>query len=321
MDAIRSSRSACRSRYQEGENVLVLGDQDTKRIAERLAVVAAQEGAIVLLCVMPNPGRHSLEPPPPVSAAMASANVIVSALSYSITHTDARRTANSKGARFASMTRITDEVFTNGCLLVDVPGIARVATQLGRVLSTAGHVRVTSAEGTDLELTLSGRKSVDQTGLCHEPGTWGVLPNIETAVAPLEGSANGVLVVDGIVPQFAFKPIVEPIRIVFTDGRAQKFEGGEDARALESYLRGFGDPGVFDVVELGVGLNPNAQMTRTYNESEAEYGTLHIGLGDGTTFGSDHRAATHCDLVIRHPILDVNGRRILERKQLSLSES
>jgi hypothetical protein len=36
-------------------------------------------------------------------------------------------------------------------------------------------------------------------------------------------------------------------------------------------------------------------------EDEGEFGTLHLGIGNGITFGSTIRAVGHVDLVVRHP--------------------
>jgi leucyl aminopeptidase (aminopeptidase T) len=68
-------------------------------------------------------------------------------------------------------------------------------------------------------------------------------------------------------------------------------------------------------VELGVGLNPKAPIGRGV-ELEDEFGTLHLGIGNGMTFGSSIRAVGHVDLVIRRPIVEVDDRVVLKNREM-----
>jgi hypothetical protein len=47
---------------------------------------------------------------------------------------------------------------------------------------------------------------------------------------------------------------------------------------------------------------------------EREFGTLHLGIGKGITFGSTIRAVGPIDLVIRLPIVEVDGRGVLKER-------
>ena len=47
-------------------------------------------------------------------------------------------------------------------------------------------------------------------------------------------------------------------------------------------------------------------------EDEGEFGTLHLGIGNGITFGSKIRAVGHIDLVVRYPIVEVDGIVVLK---------
>jgi leucyl aminopeptidase (aminopeptidase T) len=70
-------------------------------------------------------------------------------------------------------------------------------------------------------------------------------------------------------------------------------------------------------VELGIGLNPNARIGRGIElEDEGEFGTLHLGIGNGITFGSSIRAVGHIDLVIRHPIVQVDDTIALKNREV-----
>jgi hypothetical protein len=45
---------------------------------------------------------------------------------------------------------------------------------------------------------------------------------------------------------------------------------------------------------------------------------MHIGIGNGITFGSSIRANGHCDLVMRDAVIAVDGNVILEDRELRL---
>jgi leucyl aminopeptidase (aminopeptidase T) len=102
------------------------------------------------------------------------------------------------------------------------------------------------------------------------------------------------------------------VRVSFSKGVVSSIDGGKDAAALRALLESYDDPSVYRAVEMGIGLNPKAVLERSYLESEAEHGSMHLGIGDGTTFGISHRSPAHVDLVVRRPILELDGRTILK---------
>ena len=52
-------------------------------------------------------------------------------------------------------------------------------------------------------------------------------------------------------------------------------------------------------------------------EDEGQFGTLHLGLGEGGTFGLPVSAASHLDLVIRRPKVIIDGKKIVADEKLS----
>jgi leucyl aminopeptidase (aminopeptidase T) len=78
----------------------------------------------------------------------------------------------------------------------------RVARESGEVCQApdqmARYVRITNADGTDISMSLEGR--VGNGRYWHLPrraDSSGNLPAGEAFIAPVEGTANGVFVVDG----------------------------------------------------------------------------------------------------------------------------
>lgn len=302
-----------------GENLLVISDTPTVAYGEAFAVAGRELGAEVVTVVMTPRTRHGEEPPATVAAAMCAADAIVAPTTFSVNHSEARLAASAAGARLIFMPDVCDDVFLDGSLDVDFAERKTVIDRVARVLDAGGEVRVSSARGTDLRMSIAGKSAVPQSGICHEPGTISPPPCIECAVAPDEGSTEGVMVIDGATVPGG--PVSEPITARFEAGRIVSLDGAEDARRLRETLDGYQDPNMYCPVEMGMGMNPKARIGQGGPlEDEAEFGTMHIGIGNGITFGSSIRAPGHCDLVMRDAVIEVDGDVLLANGELRLPD-
>lgn len=292
------------------ETLLVLTDTATERYGEAFAAAGHIVGAeVVRLTMMPR-SRHGEEPPAPVAAAMAAADAIVAPTTFSVNHSQARIAASAAGARLIFMPDVCDEVFLDGSLDIDFAERKRVIDQLARVLDRGQTYTVTTPGGTNLSARIGTKSAVPQSGVCHEPGTISPPPCIEVAVAPDEGTLEGTMVVDGaLVPG---GPADSPVRVVFEAGQIVSIDGGPQAERFREMLASYQHPAMYSAVELGLGMNPKARIGSGGGlEDEAELGTMHVGIGNGITFGSSIRAPGHCDLVTRDAYVCVDGEPIL----------
>ena len=145
-------------RVQPDENVVVVTDERLVGIAELVSRAATHTGANVVTCIMPQRSQDGQEPPAPVAAAMAEADVIFSPVSVSITHTRAVRTALDRGARAILMTAYTDEIITSaGLLETNFESQAALCRRLGAVLTEGELLRLTSPRGTELSFSITER--------------------------------------------------------------------------------------------------------------------------------------------------------------------
>ncbi len=71
------------------------------------------------------------------------------------------------------------------------------------------------------------------------------------------------------------------------------------------------DPLLGNIAELGVGTNDRATRADNILESEKILGTVHIALGDNSSFGGEVRVPFHQDFVFFSPTLEAarNGER------------
>lgn len=316
MKPVRTLLEDCLN-VQPNESLLIITDTNTIEIGEIFALVGREMDAEVVMTIMTPTTRHGDEPPHIIAEAMKAADAIVAPTTFSVNHSSARKAASDEGARLIFMPDANEEVFKNGSLDIDYIEQKKKIDKLSAILEKGKEVRVSSSRGTDLTMKIEGRHAVPQTGICHEPGTISPPPCIETAVAPLEGTTEGIMIIDGaIVPG---REVTEPVKLTFEKGEITRIEGEVDAENLRKTLEEYNHPNIYHAVEMGIGMNPNAKIGRGGQlEDEAEFGTMHIGIGNGITFGSSIRAPGHCDLVMRDAIIEVDGKVILKDKELFL---
>lgn len=314
MTLIEGAQTAVRTclGVKKRENVLIITDPERRNIAEALFGASREVGAEVMAVQMMPRTRHGEEPPRIIAKIMKRADVIFMPTTYSLTHTQARKAANRSGARIASMPGITTDMMSNGGMTADFKEIARTIRRLSKVVKNTKKVHITTELGTDLTLSLAGRKWItDDTGICHKKGTFTNLPAGEIFIAPKEGTANGTLVIDG-----AFLEKVEPpARATIKDGNAV-----EIIRALKvrNMLDEVGKKGR-NVAEFGIGMNPASKIIGNILEDEKKLGTIHIAFGDNSTFGGAVKCGVHIDGIILKPtvVLD-NKRTILDKGELKV---
>ncbi|WP_406677138.1 aminopeptidase [Moorella sp. ACPs] len=305
--------SACRLALMEclavraGEAVLVVTDTELQPVGEAFFEAARELKAEAAIITMLPRDNHGQEPPAVVAAAMRESQVAVLATSRSLSHTRARREANANGARIASLPGATVDMLER-TLAVDYKALAADCEHYAAILTRGREVHLTTPAGTDLTFSIAGRQGHPDTGLYTRPGSFGNLPAGEAYVAPVEGTAQGLLVIDGALAGIGV--LEKPLRIKVEAGQAVAVGGGREARLLEDIFTRYG-PASRNIAELGIGLNPLARLTGNVLEDEKVRGTVHIALGDNSTFGGQIETPSHLDGILLQPRLRVDGQQIL----------
>lgn len=251
---------------------------------------------------------HGEEPPEPLPKLMREADVLIIPTTKSMSHTKARREACEAGARCVTLPGIRKETFQRA-LNADYTQIAELSRRLAGLLSEGEEAEVVTPAGTHIRMSLRGRAGHADTGLVHKPGDFSNLPAGEAYIAPVEGSAEGVIVVDGAIADQG--KMEEPIRLVVKEGYAVQISGGRLAADLESLLKPFGKP-ARNIAELGIGTNPKARLIGSVLEDEKVLGTVHLALGDNKSMGGRVKVPSHLDGILLKPTLKIDGRVIME---------
>jgi len=255
--------------------------------------------------------ENAQEPPEDILEAMKTSDIAILTTSYSLSHTQARRVASATGTRIASLPNITLEMMKR--ILVTDPQAMRGDSEKIAALLTAGdEVIITSPQGSNISFSISGRPGIPDTGILSHPGDFGNLPAGEGFIAPVEGTANGILIVDGAI---ADVELDAPVKIIVKAGIAESIAGGTAARELERRMDLAGDKARV-LCELGIGTNPAAQLSPNVLEAEKVYGTCHFAFGNNSTFGGMNFVLFHTDCVIADPIITIDNRIIVRDKTI-----
>ncbi|CAM3303803.1 aminopeptidase [Brevibacillus invocatus] len=294
---------------QAGETFLVVADDVKRELGEALWEAGRQLGAEAVLMVMQKREKSGQEPPKAIAEAMKSSAVVVCVTEHSLTHTKARKEAAANGARLATMPSITADMFLEGAITADYVQVRSLTEKVTELLSAASSVRI-EKEGKSLTFSIADRKGVPSTGMYVNPGESGNLPSGEAYIAPVEGTAEGQIVVDGSISGIG--KIDTPLLLTIQNGRITGTEGESGERLLHI----LGEQDGRHLGEFGIGTNDKARITGVVLEDEKVYGTIHVAFGSNNTFGGTIAAGVHIDLVVKAPDVYLDDRLIMKKGQL-----
>ncbi|MBS1111718.1 MAG: aminopeptidase [Nitrospirae bacterium] len=223
-------------------------------------------------------------------------NVIIALSHYSTTHTRFRDLLTRIcGTRYASMP-LFDERMLNGPMQIDWDDMSKRTKKLARMVNRCREIEIITPNGTEITFSKEGRKAYTDTGIITKPGEFSNLPAGEVYLAPLEGTANGRLVLEWAPT----RKLKSPVTLYVENGRVKRVEGKEKfADYLKAKLAE--RPDNSNIAELGIGTNKGAKRPYNILESEKIFGTIHIALGDNSSFGGRVRTPFHQDFIFFKP--------------------
>ncbi|UCH90350.1 MAG: aminopeptidase [Thermoplasmata archaeon] len=207
---------------------------------------------------------------------------------------------------------------------IDYSELRHKASSLKTILDDAESVHITTAAGTNIDIGLRGRSTKCDDGDFSKPGAGGNLPCGEVFISPELGRAEGTIVFDGSISSAEGAILIKtPITVQVKEGFCAEPAGGEEAEELKSTLlkaeettRTFEAEGklpsseldsylknIYHLGELGIGLNPAAEIVGNILEDEKVFRTCHIAVG--SNYDEDANALTHLDGLIYNPTMVV----------------
>ncbi len=296
-----------------GEDVLVITDPPLQSLGQALREASREAGADAVLAVMDVREIDGTAPARPVAGALEACDVFIAPTSYSLSHTTARKRANDRGARGATMPGVTEEMLSR-VMAVDFQKMASRSYAVAAVLGQAAEARVTCPRGSDLRLDLRDRSGEADDGKLTAPGAFGNLPPGEGYISPRGG--EGTIVAATLAPLGLSD---EPATLVVRGGHIAEARGGLGPDYL-ALLQAHGERGT-NLAELGVGTNDRATLTGNVLEDEKILGTVHVAFGASAGIGGTVSVPIHLDVVVLDATLVVDGRTVLDGGQYVLGDA
>jgi aminopeptidase len=198
------------------------------------------------------------------------------------------------------------EDFLYDAVLLDWEAEHERLSGLAAHFDDADEVRIVG-EGTDLRLSLSGRRMEVDAGMGNMPGG-------EFFGCPVEDSAEGTITFAEF-PQLRDGRQLRNVRLRFSGGTVVDAAADSEQQFLVETLDT--DPGARRIGELGIGCNPGITryMGNVYFDEKID-GSVHIALGFGfADLGGSNESAIHWDLVkdLRNGgRIELDGRTVQE---------
>jgi leucyl aminopeptidase (aminopeptidase T) len=289
-----------------GEDVLVICNPVTEEIGALMRIEAQGDGADATLAVISERETHAAEPPRAVAAAMAAADVVLAPTIQSLSHTAARKQASDAGVRIGTLPGVTEEMLTR-LMAGDLDEIRRRGWAVVSALNSGSEVRISCRHGSDLRFGLEGRLGIVDAGELSNRGAFGNLPCGEGFIAPVEGTAEGTLVVDGSIAGVGL--LETPTALTIREGHLTETDGAAGS-ALMELLAPHGTGGT-NVAELGIGTNEEALLTGNVLEDEKILGSAHVAFGASAAIGGTVQVPVHLDCVLLEPTVEIDGETIV----------
>ncbi|MBI2831926.1 MAG: aminopeptidase [Chloroflexi bacterium] len=311
MNGIRSILEACES-VKPGEKALVIAADDGKSmwIGYILMNTIKAIGAEAVLTVIPPQWNYEEEPPAPVAAAMKSVDIFFHVTDKAtVVHTMARKEATALGIRYCGICQIPVEDLKVSYTAADMRLIRQRTENMAQKLNKAKIARVISPSGTDITMSLAGREAIALNPMSRIAAS---LPYYaEAAIAPMEGTAEGIVVADLAVSSWN-NPLREPLRLTVKEGRVIDISGGkQEADALRKIAAT--DENANNIAELGIGTShivpPMIQGTR---RDYARVGTAHIAIGRNNDIGGERWSRIHIDHLFSQATVELDGECVLK---------
>jgi len=219
---------------------------------------------------------------------------------------------------------------------IDYIELQRRCAAIKQILDRAVEVHVSAPGGTDITVGVRGREAKSDDGNFSTPGSGGNLPAGETFISPENLTAKGRICYDGSISVNEGELLIDtPIQCLVEDGYVAKILGAGEAVCLLKTIEAaeqnsfeferdgklppsFGEiyaRNARNIGELGIGLNPAAQITGKMLEDEKAFRTCHFAIG--SNYDEDAPSLIHLDGLVKSPtitaIFDDGTKQVIER--------
>jgi leucyl aminopeptidase (aminopeptidase T) len=294
-------------RPKDNETILILSDEKRRRIAQSIFEESCDISNPLLILSKGDLPRSAIQ-------AISEADVVVLLSEKQIGTHPLILKARKEGTRIINMPGVDEEVFRRA-VAVDYNRLAQTTELFAKKMEGANKVIVRNEAGTNLKFSIEHKPIIRKDGVAKKLREMISLPDGESCVAPVENSAEGIIMADGSM--CGVRRIINPIELHVKKGRAFVYSDNSESRELAELMDKFGP--CFSVVgKFGMGTNPNAELNGTLEDAKV-LGTVSFGLGENKIFGGLTSCAARIDLVIKKPTVNVDGKVIMKNGQIEMA--
>jgi 2,5-dihydroxypyridine 5,6-dioxygenase len=306
-----------------GDKILIISDTAMDgQLWQEMFAAAQGMGLEPTMAMIPPRSTHAKDPTGPVlhAARDPELDLVVYLTSTALAHAPITEELMDRGKKVLLLEEITPAMLApNGPAGADYVAMAQVGARVAEAFTRGKRVRVQSDLGTDLTAVIDGRPGRSYTAtipVMNAKGGGGCgFPDGEAHVCPIEGTGEGVVVLD--LTAHSTGRLEEPIRLIVEKGMVTRIEGGRGAAIWRDILEKHGDANSFNCpAEIAVGLNPLVTPTGSMRTDKKMYGSSHIGMGDTIVLGGTCHAKLRLEGVIRQPLITVDGQVITRDGQI-----
>ena len=321
---------------KSGDSAVVLSETQSRPVNVQLAELALNRlGARVFHVVLTTPRLNAPVPVRstgasdaiqglgPVVHALAATEFIADLTVEGLLHAAELPQILAGGARVLMVSNEHPEVLER--CMPDTALEPRVKAGM-KLLKNARQMRVTSAAGTDLRISLEGARVGGGWGYTARPGTISHWPGGLCLAFPASGSVNGRLVLDEGDVNLTFKRYLEkPVALTIENDFVTDIAGKHlDAELMRGYFAAWGDREAYAVSHVGWGMNPKARWDamafydkNDFNGTElrAFAGNFLYSTGANETAG--RHTLGHFDLPLRGCTVRLDDHVVVDAGQLS----
>jgi len=320
-----------RCALQAGDTAAILCETQTRPVLPVLARLAATRiGAKAFVLTLPTVfstdvpvsrstgASNALQGIAPVVQALGASTLVVDCTVEGLMHAPELGAILKAGARVIYVSNEHPEALVR--LVPDDATEPLVKEHIKRLRATRS-MRVTSAAGTQLNISLEGAIVGGNWGYTVRPGTMTHWPGGIALAFPAAGSVNGTLVLAEGDVNLTFKRYIErPVTLTIENDYVTKIEGaGVDAELMRSYIAAWGDKEAYAVSHVGYGLNSQARWDsmalydkRDFNGTELRAFAGNFLYSTGANEVAKRFTQGHFDLPMRNCTVQLDGAMVVD---------
>ncbi|MCD6157258.1 MAG: hypothetical protein J7J75_01350 [Euryarchaeota archaeon] len=300
------------------ERLVIITDlSDAVTIGMEIAKAAYEIGVRTLLISF-SPEGDNPRMPEEIIASISSVDCIVLISKRSLTFSPDIVRAVKDGKRVASCPRVTKGMFIRA-LSVDLRALSNDTRNVAERLTMSSEALIASGHNSEAFFEIRSRRAVYVDGLAREPSTMTIVPGGIVGIAPVEGSSDGELIINGSISHLGL--LRRPVKVTIEGGEIVDISGGHDAKRLERLLKSYEDKNMYKIAEIGVGVHPLMRIRGNATEDESSRGTIVVGLGENAGhLGGNIVASDHVDLFLKRGSMFLDGSPLVINGELLVGD-